>query len=85
MPSEETVDKIQESSIWRMENEFYEFVKDQFHFQRKMTFRPIEDGESAQDAPSVDADGKRKTYLLSDGQLYEPKGLQFHYEKVRPR
>ncbi|XP_013420047.1 heparan sulfate 2-O-sulfotransferase 1 [Lingula anatina] len=31
-PSEETVSKIQESNIWKMEHDFYEFAKKQFHF-----------------------------------------------------
>lgn len=34
-PSPETVEQIQASDIWKMENEFYEFALDQFHFIRK--------------------------------------------------
>lgn len=33
-PSEETVARIQESLIWKMENELYEFALDQFKFVR---------------------------------------------------
>ena len=31
-PSNETINKLKQSTIWKMENEFYEFVLDQFHF-----------------------------------------------------
>ena len=27
----ETIEKIQESNIWKMENEFYEFILNYFH------------------------------------------------------
>jgi heparan sulfate 2-O-sulfotransferase HS2ST1 len=59
-PSEETAAKIQESDIWKMENEFYEFAKEHFHFV------------------------KRRTFAMKNGVLLE-KGLQFMYEKIRPR
>lgn len=42
-PSPETVAKIQSSHIWQMENEFYEFVLQQFHFIRKRTLT-VKDG-----------------------------------------
>lgn len=84
MPSQETIDKIQQSSIWRMENEFYEFALDHFHFQKRLTFK-LADTEVTESDQTVGQDGTRKTFLLSDGQTYVPKGLQFHYEKVRPR
>ncbi|XP_064616042.1 heparan sulfate 2-O-sulfotransferase 1-like [Liolophura sinensis] len=43
-PSEETVSAIHESEVWKMENEFYEFAVEQFHFIKKRTFG-IRDGE----------------------------------------
>lgn len=36
-PSPETVQKIRNSKIWRMENEFYEFTLKQFHAMKKRT------------------------------------------------
>lgn len=41
-PSPETVDKIQESTIWKMENEFYEFALEQFEFIRQKTLSLID-------------------------------------------
>lgn len=37
LPSEETMQKIQKSVIWQMENDLYEFALDQFHFVKKNT------------------------------------------------
>ncbi|XP_035224108.1 heparan sulfate 2-O-sulfotransferase 1-like [Stegodyphus dumicola] len=42
-PSPETISKIQASRIWQMENEFYDFALQQFHFIRKKTLT-IKDG-----------------------------------------
>lgn len=42
-PSPETVSKIQQSPIWKMENEFYEFALEHFHFIKKRTLT-IKDG-----------------------------------------
>ncbi|GIY13513.1 heparan sulfate 2-O-sulfotransferase 1 [Caerostris darwini] len=42
-PSPDTVAKIQASRIWQMENEFYDFVVQQFHFIRKRTLT-VKDG-----------------------------------------
>lgn len=36
-PSEETIRKIESSTVWRMENEFYEFALEQFQFIRHHT------------------------------------------------
>lgn len=36
-PLPETITKIQQTKIWQMENEFYDFVLQQFHFIRKRT------------------------------------------------
>ena len=33
--SESTIEQIQKSPIWKMENELYEFALEQFHFVRK--------------------------------------------------
>lgn len=36
-PAEDTIRKIQSSIVWRMENEFYEFALQQFHFTKRHT------------------------------------------------
>lgn len=36
-PSEATIQKIQKSVVWQMENELYEFALEQFRFIRKFT------------------------------------------------
>lgn len=36
-PSPETVARIQQSSIWKMENEFYKFALENFHYVKKRT------------------------------------------------
>ncbi|KAL4219659.1 Heparan sulfate 2-O-sulfotransferase 1 [Mactra antiquata] len=82
-PSEDSVAKIQESTIWKMEHEFYEFALEQFHFQKRLTFQAIDDLDTESVRLSSDVHSKQ-TYMLSDGRLYISKGSQFHYEKVRP-
>ncbi|ESO92693.1 hypothetical protein LOTGIDRAFT_175663 [Lottia gigantea] len=37
-PLPETIEKIHDSKIWAMENEFYEFALQQFHFIKHQTF-----------------------------------------------
>lgn len=37
-PSSNTVRKIRETVVWKMENEFYEFTKEHFHFVKKRMF-----------------------------------------------
>lgn len=37
-PQEETVKTIQETRVWKMENEFYEFVLDQFRFMQQKLY-----------------------------------------------
>lgn len=44
-PKPETVAKIQESPIWKMENEFYEFVRDHFRYLAEQLFETDEDGD----------------------------------------
>ncbi|XP_050077999.1 heparin sulfate O-sulfotransferase [Anopheles maculipalpis] len=39
-PAPETVAKIKESTVWQMENELYEFARDQFHFVQKKLRTP---------------------------------------------
>uniref|UniRef100_A0A8W7PFT6 Uncharacterized protein n=1 Tax=Anopheles coluzzii TaxID=1518534 RepID=A0A8W7PFT6_ANOCL len=39
-PAAETVAKIKESTVWQMENELYEFARDQFHFVQKKLRTP---------------------------------------------
>lgn len=38
-PSPETIKKIQQSIVWQMENELYEFAVEQFHFIKKHTLK----------------------------------------------
>lgn len=40
-PKPETLAKIQDSKIWKMENEFYQFVRKQFRFVRSQTFQLV--------------------------------------------
>ncbi|KAL3870337.1 hypothetical protein ACJMK2_038411 [Sinanodonta woodiana] len=53
-PKPETIAKIQESTVWKMENEFYEFAVEQFHFIKNQIFE-IVDGSHV-------PKGKRFTY-----------------------
>lgn len=39
-PQPETINQIQKSSIWQMENELYEFALEQFHFMQKKLRTP---------------------------------------------
>uniref|UniRef100_A0A182JKZ9 Heparan sulfate 2-O-sulfotransferase n=1 Tax=Anopheles atroparvus TaxID=41427 RepID=A0A182JKZ9_ANOAO len=39
-PAPETVAKIKESTVWQMENELYEFAREQFHFVQKKLRTP---------------------------------------------
>lgn len=43
-PTKETISKLQQSNIWKMENEFYEFALEQFQFARAHAVRE-KDGE----------------------------------------
>ncbi|XP_058495060.1 heparan sulfate 2-O-sulfotransferase 1-like [Solea solea] len=43
-PTKETIAKLQQSDIWKLENEFYEFALEQFQFVRAHAVRE-EDGE----------------------------------------
>ena len=43
-PTKETTAKLQQSNIWKMENEFYEFAQEQFRFVRAHAVRE-KDGE----------------------------------------
>lgn len=40
-PKPETLAKIQDSKIWKMENEFYQFVRKQFRFVRSQIFQLV--------------------------------------------
>ncbi|XP_042696466.2 heparan sulfate 2-O-sulfotransferase 1 isoform X1 [Chrysemys picta bellii] len=44
LPTKETIAKLQQSEIWKMENEFYEFALEQFQFVRAHAVRE-KDGE----------------------------------------
>ncbi|XP_055709524.1 heparin sulfate O-sulfotransferase [Phlebotomus papatasi] len=39
-PNKDTVDKIQESEVWKMENELYEFAAQQFYYMKKKMTLP---------------------------------------------
>lgn len=39
-PSEATIQSIQRSKIWQMENELYEFALEQFEFTKKKLMQP---------------------------------------------
>ncbi|XP_030749674.1 heparin sulfate O-sulfotransferase [Sitophilus oryzae] len=39
LPSEETIKKIKASTVWQMENEFYEFALDNFHYVKRHTLK----------------------------------------------
>ena len=80
IPSKETIAKIEESTIWKMEEEFYLFVLDQFHYQKRLIFTAVDTLDPIKDAGLQN----QPSYLLSDGRLYVSKGQQFMYEKVRP-
>lgn len=43
-PTKETIAKLQQSDIWKIENEFYEFALEQFQFVRAHAVRE-KDGE----------------------------------------
>ncbi len=43
-PKPDTLARIQESPIWRMENEFYEFAVQQFHYVKHQTFDLVDGG-----------------------------------------
>lgn len=43
-PTRESIAKLQQSAIWKMENEFYEFALEQFQFVRAHAVRE-KDGE----------------------------------------
>lgn len=49
IPSEETVAKLQNTKVWRLENEFYNFALDHFHFIRKKTLMESASGEGLVD------------------------------------
>ncbi|RUS69100.1 hypothetical protein EGW08_023137 [Elysia chlorotica] len=44
-PKPETLEKIKDSNIYRMESEFYEFAVDHFHYIKSQTVRRNEDGD----------------------------------------
>ncbi|XP_045596179.1 heparan sulfate 2-O-sulfotransferase 1 isoform X2 [Procambarus clarkii] len=44
MPSDETIAKLQNTKVWRLENEFYNFALDHFHYIRKKTLVEAENG-----------------------------------------
>lgn len=69
-PSPESIHVIQSSIVWKMEQEFYDFAKNQFEFLKKQSFLPSLSSSSTHDS--------RQTYLRG-------KGQQFFYEKIRPR
>ena len=47
-PKPETTNKIHESPIWQMENNFYEFVRDHFHYIKDQLFEIDEYGHQVE-------------------------------------
>ena len=72
-PSPESIHVIQTSIVWKMEQEFYDFAKNQFEFLKKQSFLP------SPSFPSSTHHDSRQAYNLRG------KGQQFFYEKIRPR
>ncbi|XP_076455198.1 heparan sulfate 2-O-sulfotransferase 1-like [Babylonia areolata] len=44
-PKPETISKIHESPIWQMENDFYEFVREHFHYIKEQLFEMDDFGQ----------------------------------------
>ena len=70
-PSPESIHVIQSSVIWKMEQDFYDFAKNQFEYLKKQSFYPPS-------TPFIHESGESYQHLRA-------KGQQFFYEKIRPR
>jgi len=92
VPSDETISTLRSSKVWKMEQEFYVFVRMQFHFVKRNIFksspgRPIMptdildegDNEVLQETP----DGRVNSLGLK--KLHDSRPQEFFYEKIRPK
>ncbi|KAG8227597.1 hypothetical protein J437_LFUL000697 [Ladona fulva] len=75
-PSLETVEAIKQSKVWQMENEFYEFAVEQFHFAKRRA------GVSSINAGLSVVGSKDKTLDKAQSQAIQQ---HFTYEKIRPK
>lgn len=73
-PSSRTIAKIQQSRIWQMENEFYQFALDNFNFIRDKTLVKVKQS-------GVPPTGSSS----STNVVYKERGQQFFFEKIRPK
>lgn len=76
-PSPESIHVIQSSIIWKMEQEFYDFAKNQFEYLKKQSFYLP---SPSSNVATHENQNSGETY-----QRLKAKGQQFFYEKIRPR
>jgi len=92
-PMPETLDVLRQSKVWRMEQDFYEFARSQFHFLKRLTFGSgstgitgmasgdVMDG-SPSPASSLDETRQMSINQVSRAVTAPPK---FFYDKLRPK
>ncbi|CAG0914908.1 unnamed protein product [Notodromas monacha] len=75
-PSARTVVAIQSSEVWRMENEFYEFVLENFHAVKR---RALVLQSNSDDEADATLTRDRVPEIMAE------VGQKFHFEKIRPK
>ncbi|XP_071518483.1 heparan sulfate 2-O-sulfotransferase 1-like isoform X2 [Panulirus ornatus] len=85
LPSDETIAKLQSTKVWRLENEFYNFALDHFHFIRKKTLIEAANGGGLVDRGQNFVYGKIKPKKRRSraGHLRERRTAQQH--RAEPR